>query len=81
MTNDRVTLICLSSQVLMESSSPSALGHRPVYIYNGVSNLEKLKDVNLSGANLFFNGSFSVQDLRSVNLAGANVFLNGELQV
>ena len=65
----------------MEGCSTSGPSQPPVYIYNGVSNLEKLQEVNLNGANLFFNGSFSIQDLRSVDLAGANVFFNGELQV
>lgn len=53
----------------------------PVYIYNGASNLRELRDVKLSGANLFFNGSFSIEDLQEVDLQGATVFLNGQSHV
>jgi hypothetical protein len=56
-------------------------GDRPVYIYDGISDLKELKDVNLNGASLFFNGSFRVEDLREVDLVGANVFFNGQLHV
>jgi hypothetical protein len=65
----------------MAASSASAAPAGPVYIYNGVSNLKALKDINLHGANLFFNGSFRVEDLRDVDLIGATIFLNGQLQV
>jgi hypothetical protein len=56
-------------------------GDRPVYIYNGISDLKELKEVNLNGASLFFNGSFRVEDLRGVDLVGANVFFNGQVHV
>lgn len=65
----------------MDVCSTPGPGQGPVYIYNGVSNLKELKEVNLSGANLFFNGSFYVADLQGVNFGGAKVFLNGQLQV
>jgi hypothetical protein len=61
-------------------STPGS-GGRPVYIYNGVSDLKELKEVNLNGASLFFNGCFRVGDLRGVDLAGANIFFNGQLHV
>lgn len=65
----------------MEVCSAPGQAERPVYIYNGVSNLKELEKANLNGANLFFNGSFSLEDLEKINFEGANVFLNGEAQV
>jgi hypothetical protein len=65
----------------MGGRSDPGLGQGPVYIYNGLSNLGELKEVNLNGANLFFNGSFCIEDLREVDLLGATVFLNGQPQV
>lgn len=70
-----------SFQSLMEGRRTAGPSQCPVFIYNGASKLEDLKEVNLSGANLFFNGCFRISDLRNVDLTGANIFLNGELQV
>ncbi|KAF7504825.1 hypothetical protein GJ744_001691 [Endocarpon pusillum] len=64
----------------MEGRPVVEAGQRPVYIYNGVTDLRELKDISLKGASLFFNGTFSVDGLRHVNLQGAHVFFNGKLQ-
>ena len=65
----------------MEGRSVVEVGQRPVYIYNGVTDLRELKDISLDGASLFFNGTFCVDELRHVSLQGAHVFFNGKLQV